>query len=62
MIYFQAILHAPVPVPWHCARPAAWSGCKGKVKHEKQRSDLNVVGEIQQVFFYAVLWKMSYID
>lgn len=21
MIYFQTILHAPVVVPWHCARP-----------------------------------------
>lgn len=21
MIYFPTLLHAPVPMPWHCARP-----------------------------------------
>jgi len=44
VIYFQIILHAPVPMPWHCARPENHSlAAKGKVKHDKQRSNLNVI-------------------
>lgn len=62
LIYFQTILHAPVPMLWHCARPEkSRFGCKGKVKHDKQRNDLNVE-ELYLVPFCAGVRKVSCVD